>query len=120
VALRFAADGALPRLRLDRDLMKQALLNLILNGCQAMTAGGELLVKPRVLPERVELEITDQGGGIPPESRPKIFSLCFTTKPGGTGVGLAMAYRIVQLHNGSIDFESEVGRGTTFRISLPR
>jgi signal transduction histidine kinase len=120
VELRFAADGALPRLRLDRDLMKQALLNLILNGCQAMTAGGELLVKPRVLPERVEFDITDHGGGIPPEARPKIFSLCFTTKPGGTGVGLAMAYRIVQLHNGSIDFESEVGRGTTFRISLPR
>jgi sensor histidine kinase regulating citrate/malate metabolism len=60
------------------------------------------------------------GYHIPPEARPKIFTLCFSTKPGGTGVGLAMAYRIIQLHNGSIDFESEVGRGTTFRISLPR
>jgi signal transduction histidine kinase len=85
-----------------------------------MPSGGDLTVTPRALPGRVELEISDQGAGIPPEVRPKIFTLCFTTKPGGTGVGLAMAYRIVQLHNGTIDFESEVSRGTTFRISLPR
>jgi signal transduction histidine kinase len=104
---------------IDRDLMKQALLNLVLNGCQAMPSGGELKVTPRAQPHRLELEIADQGVGIPPEVRPKVFSLCFTTKPGGTGVGLAMAYRIVQLHNGSIDFSSELNRGTTFRISLP-
>lgn len=120
VQLRLDPDGALPRLVVDRDLMKQVLLNLVLNGCQAMPSGGELTVKPRTLPGRLELEITDQGAGIPPEARSKIFTLCFTTKPEGTGVGLAIAYRIIQLHNGSIDFESEVGRGTTFRISLPR
>lgn len=120
VRMSFESNGLLPRLVLDRDLMKQALLNLVLNGCQAMPAGGELRVTPRVLPRRVELAISDEGTGIPPESRPKIFTLCFTTKPGGTGVGLALAYRIVQLHNGSIDFETEVQRGTTFRISLPR
>ncbi len=120
VKLKYAANGALPRLILDGDLMKQALLNLVLNGCQAMPAGGELRVTPRAHANRVELEIADQGMGIPPEARQKIFTLCFSTKPGGTGVGLAMAYRIVQLHNGSIDFESEVSRGTTFRISLPR
>lgn len=116
----FALDGALPRLVVDRDLIKQALLNLVLNGCQAMPSGGELRVTPRALPHRLELEIADQGTGIPPEAWPKIFTLCFTTKPGGTGVGLALAYRIVQLHNGSIDFTSELNRGTTFRISLPR
>jgi len=120
VQLHFDQNGELPRLVVDRDLMKQALLNLVLNGCQAMPSGGELTVKSSALPTRLELEISDQGTGIPPEARSKIFSLCFTTKPGGTGVGLALAYRIVQLHNGSIDFESEVGRGTTFRISLPR
>ncbi|MBZ5514829.1 MAG: hypothetical protein LAN62_08290 [Acidobacteriia bacterium] len=119
VRLVFEADGALPRLIIDRDLMKQALLNLVLNGCQAMPAGGELKVTPRAKSRHLELEIADQGVGIPPELRPKVFSLCFTTKPGGTGVGLAMAYRIVQLHNGSIDFMSESNRGTTFRISLP-
>lgn len=119
VRLVLQADGSLPRLKLDRDLIKQALLNLILNGCQAMPSGGELRVTPHVLPQRVDLEIADEGIGIPPEVRPKLFSLFFTTKPGGTGVGLAMAYRIVQLHNGSIDFSSEVNRGTTFRVSLP-
>ena len=119
VRLIFEANGPVPPLVIDRDLMKQALLNLVLNGCQAMPAGGELKVTPRALPHRLELAIADQGVGIPPEVRPKVFSLCFTTKPGGTGVGLAMAYRIVQLHNGSIDFSSELNRGTTFRISLP-
>jgi signal transduction histidine kinase len=105
--------------RLDPDLMKQALLNLVLNGCQAMPSGGQLKVAPHLLPRAVELEIADQGVGIPPEARSKIFSLYFTTKPNGTGVGLAMTYRIIQLHNGSIDFSSEVDRGTTFRVSLP-
>jgi hypothetical protein len=104
----------------DRDLMKQALLNLVLNGCQAMPSGGELKVTPHALADRLELEIADQGVGIPAEVREKVFSLYFTTKPGGSGVGLAMVYRIIQLHNGSIDFTSEVNRGTTFRITLPR
>lgn len=120
IRMRFEPNGALPRLVLDRDLMKQALLNLILNGCQAMPSGGDLTVTPHALPGRVVLEIIDQGVGISPEARPKIFTLCFTTKPGGTGIGLAMTYRILQLHNGLIEFESEPGRGTTFRLSLPR
>lgn len=120
VHLVLEPNGALPRLQLDRDLMKQALLNLVLNGCQAMPSGGQLKVSSHAFPHGVELEIADEGVGIPPETRPKIFSLYFTTKPGGTGVGLAMAFRIVQLHNGSIDFSSEVNRGTTFRVSLPR
>jgi len=120
VRLVLEPPNALPPVRLDRDLMKQALLNLVLNGCQAMPAGGELKVTPHALPQLLELEIADQGVGIPEEARQKIFSLYFTTKPGGTGVGLAMAYRIVQLHNGSIDFTSEINRGTTFRVSLPR
>jgi signal transduction histidine kinase len=68
----------------------------------------------------VELQIADQGGGIAPEAREKIFSLYYTTKPGGTGVGLAMTYRIIQLHQGTIDFTSALNEGTTFRVSLPR
>ncbi len=119
VRLALETDGAVPRVRLDPDLMKQALLNLILNGCEAMPSGGDLKVRPRAAAHRVELEITDQGVGIPPEARDKIFSLYYTTKPGGTGVGLAMSFRIIQLHNGSIDFTSELNRGTTFHISLP-
>ncbi len=119
VRLVFERNGTLPPLRVDRDLIKQALLNLVLNGCQAMPAGGKLTVRPHLVPHGLQLEIADQGVGIPPEARDKIFSLFYTTKPNGTGVGLAMAYRIIQLHNGSIDFSSEVNRGTTFRVVLP-
>jgi signal transduction histidine kinase len=120
IKLVLEPNGAVPSLNVDRDLIKQALLNLVLNGCQAMSGGGELRVTQRVQERHVELEITDQGSGIPPEVRPRLFSLFFTTKPNGTGIGLAMAYRILQLHNGSIDYTSEVNRGTTFRVSLPR
>ncbi len=120
VFVSFQPNGTLPAVRVDRDLMKQALLNLVLNGCQAMPSGGELKVTPSAHPHRLELEIADQGVGIPPESQPKIFSLYYTTKPGGNGMGLAMTYRIIQLHNGSIDFSSETHHGTTFRVSLPR
>jgi len=111
-------NGALT-VRVDRDLMKQVLLNLVLNGCQAMPQGGELRVSSRAVSQQVEIKIADNGVGIPPEARSKIFSLYYTTKPSGTGVGLAMSYRIVQLHDGSIDFSSEVSRGTTFRVTLP-
>jgi signal transduction histidine kinase len=119
VRLILAGDGPTPPVRVDRDLLKQALLNLVLNGCQAMPQGGELTVTPRALPNAIELEISDTGVGIPPAAQKKIFSLFYTTKPGGTGIGLAMAFRVVQLHNGAIDFTSEVNRGTTFRVTLP-
>jgi len=119
VRLVLKAQGPYPPLWVDRDLVKQALLNLVLNGCQAMPAGGELTVRPHALGTKVQVEIIDQGVGIAPEKRDHIFSLFYTTKPGGTGVGLAMTFRIVQLHNGTIDFTSEVNRGTAFRVCLP-
>jgi signal transduction histidine kinase len=119
VRLTIEKDGPVPKLKVDRDLFKQALLNLVLNGCQAMPSGGVLKIRPRKAERRVELEIEDQGVGIPADVQPRIFSLFFTTKPGGSGVGLAMAYRIIQLHNGSIDFSSEPNHGTIFRIALP-
>ncbi len=119
VQLIFTPNGATPPVHVDRDLIKHALLNLVLNGCQAMPQGGELTITPHPLQGAVELEIRDTGVGIPPEAQKRIFSLFYTTKPGGNGVGLAMAYRMVQLHNGAIDFSTEVNRGTTFRITLP-
>src|SRR5487761_567760 len=119
VELILESNGDLPRLRVDRDLIKQALLNIVLNGCQAMLHGGELRVRPHAGQKTVDLEIMDQGVGIPEIDRERIFSLYYTTKPGGSGIGLAMAYRIIQLHDGAIHFSSEVNRGTTFRISLP-
>jgi len=119
VFLIFAGNGVTAPLHVDRDLIKQALLNLVLNGCQAMPQGGELKITPRAISNAVELEIRDSGVGIPPDAQQRIFSLFYTTKPGGTGVGLAMAFRVVQLHSGTIDFTSEVNRGTTFRVTLP-
>lgn len=119
VKLVLERNGNLPALKVDRDLIKQALLNLVLNGCQAMPRGGELRVKPSAGPQSVELEIADQGTGIPERDRQRIFSLFYTTKPGGSGIGLAMVFRIIQLHDGSIDFSSELNHGTTFHISLP-
>lgn len=103
----------------DADLIKQALLNVVINGIQAMPGGGVLTVATRVAAERAVIEVQDQGGGIPPEVRDKIFNLYFTTKKAGSGIGLAMTYRAIQLHNGSLEFESEVGSGTTFRLVLP-
>jgi len=119
VQLIFERQGALPTINVDRDLIKQALLNLVLNGCQAMPTGGKLKVKPQTDGQYVSLEVSDQGVGIPPEARQKIFSLFYTTKPGGSGIGLAMAFRVLQLHNGFIDFSSEGQQGTTFRVFIP-
>ncbi|HXL22567.1 MAG TPA: ATP-binding protein [Candidatus Dormibacteraeota bacterium] len=108
-----------PQVYVDRDLFKQAVLNLILNAIEAMPNGGQLRVVLSRRGEMAEISVADTGKGIALENRQKIFQLFFTTRPGGSGIGLASAFRIVQLHNGSIDFTSEVGRGTTFRIELP-
>jgi len=103
----------------DYDLMKQALLNIVLNGVQAMTRGGTLSLAARKSNDNVTIEIGDQGPGIPPEIQNKVFQLFFTTKVGGSGIGLAMSYRVLQLHNGSLGFESKAGVGTKFRMTLP-
>lgn len=103
----------------DRALLKQAILNLVLNAVDAMPNGGQLQLTLSRRGDMAEITVGDTGKGIPPENRQKVFQLFFTTRPGGSGIGLASTFRIVQLHNGSIDFTSEVGRGTTFRIELP-
>jgi signal transduction histidine kinase len=108
-----------PEVYVDRDLLKQAVLNLVLNAAEAMPDGGQLSLVLSRRGDMAEITVADTGKGIPPENKQKIFQLFFTTRPGGSGIGLASAFRIVQLHNGSIDFTSEVGRGTTFRIELP-
>jgi PAS domain S-box-containing protein len=109
----------IPDVFVDRALLKQAVLNLVLNAVDAMPQGGLLQLTLSRRGEMAEITVGDTGKGIPLENRQKIFQLFFTTRPGGSGIGLASAFRIVQLHNGSIDFTSEVGRGTTFRIELP-
>jgi len=108
-----------PEVYVDRALLKQAVLNLVLNAAEAMPNGGQLRLVLSRRGEMAEITVGDTGNGIPQENQQKIFQLFFTTRPGGSGIGLASTFRIVQLHNGSIDFTSEVGRGTTFRIELP-
>jgi signal transduction histidine kinase len=103
----------------DIDLVKQAILNVVLNGVQAMPEGGSLQINAVRDQTAAVIEVHDEGPGIPPEIRDKIFNLYFTTKKTGTGIGLAMTYRVLQLHHGSLDFETELGRGSTFRLSLP-
>jgi len=109
----------LPPVRVDRALLKQALLNLIFNAIEAMPSGGKLTLGLERRGESAEIQVRDTGKGIAPEHRGRIFQLFFTTRPGGSGIGLASAYKVIQMHDGSIDFESLVGVGTTFRIELP-
>ncbi len=107
-------------IKADSDLLKQAILNIIINGCQVMPNGGKLVVETgHSDEEHVFITIMDHGPGIPEDARDKIFNLYYTTKPKGSGIGLAQAFRAVQLHNGRIKVESEVGAGTCFRIILP-
>ena len=108
-----------PEAFVDRALLKQAVLNLVLNAAEAMPQGGQLQLTLSRRGEMAEITVGDTGKGIPVENRQKVFQLFFTTRPGGSGIGLASTFRIVQLHNGSIDFTTEVGRGTIFRIELP-
>ncbi len=119
IKLETRLDSGVPDVLVDIPLLKQALINLIVNAIEAMGTGGQLSVSLRRREEMAQIEIRDTGRGIAPEHRQRIFQLFFTTRAGGSGIGLASTFRTVQLHNGSIEFESEVGRGTTFRIDLP-
>jgi signal transduction histidine kinase len=105
--------------RIDSDLVKQAILNIVLNGVQAMPEGGALRITGKREGDNAVIMVRDQGAGIPENIRDKIFNLYFTTKSGGSGIGLAMAYRVVQLHHGSLEFTSIMERGTTFYLRFP-
>ena len=119
VEVYFDAPAESALMRGDADLLKQAVLNLVTNALEVMKDGGHLRLKVERSGETVMVEVADDGPGIPPEVREKVFQLYFTTKERGSGIGLAMTYRAVQLHNGTVDFSSEMGRGTTFRLQFP-
>jgi PAS domain S-box-containing protein len=103
----------------DPDLLKQAILNVVNNGLEAMSEGGKLVIRTEWIADECQIRVTDAGSGIAPEIQEKIFNLYFTTKQQGSGIGLATTFRVVQLHSGTIDFVSEPGRGTTFRLRFP-
>ena len=120
VDLRVDVCRACRQINGDPAMLGQALLNLSLNAVQAMPEGGALkLVGCQARRGRVELAVEDTGIGIPPEHLGRIFDLYFTTKEQGSGIGLSMVYRIVQLHDGDVEVESTPGRGTKFRLLLP-
>src|SRR5262249_23267821 len=121
----------LPRVSLDRDLFKQALLNLLLNAQQAMPAGGHITIQAKVVADsaakaesrkpkaEIELCLIDTGKGMSPEVVAKAFKPFFSTRSGGTGLGLPTTRKIVEAHGGTIALESAEGRGTKFTILLP-
>jgi signal transduction histidine kinase len=107
----------------DSAMLRQVFLNLAINACQAMAKsnGGSLrIIATHASRGRVEIRVEDTGVGIAPEHLSRIFDLYFTTKERGTGIGLSMVYRIIQMHDGEIEVQSTPGRGTTFRVLLPR
>ena len=111
----------LPPINADLGMLRQALLNLALNGAQAMPEGGTLRIACRTASRgRVEIAVEDTGVGIPPENLQKIFDLYFTTKEKGSGIGLSMVYRIIQLHDGEVEVQSTPGHGTRFRLVFPQ
>lgn len=109
----------LPPVALNRDMFKQALLNLLLNAEQAMPEGGSLTVQAAVQGPMVELSLIDTGKGMTPDVAAKIFEPFYSTKATGSGLGLPTTKRILQAHHGSIEVQSEPGKGTKFTIYLP-
>jgi signal transduction histidine kinase len=121
VTIESTVADDVPNIEADSGIMRQALLNLAKNAVQAMPSGGKLTMAATATRDgRVEIRVSDTGVGIPPENLAKIFDLYFTTKESGTGIGLSLVYRTIQLHNGDIDVESTPGVGTTFVIKMPR
>ncbi len=111
--------GSIPKVQLDENLMKQALLNIINNAMAAMDEGGILTVVTRLDGNHVIIKIADSGHGISEEMLGKIFEPYFTTKATGTGLGLTVVYKVVKEHEGDISVVSKIGEGTCFTISLP-
>jgi signal transduction histidine kinase len=121
----YAAD--LPQVRIDAEQIKQVLLNILLNALQAIRGEGKIWIETRVVqvplvekPEPfIQIEVRDTGVGIPQENLERIFDPFFSTRPEGSGLGLAISHQIIHDHRGFITVESEVGKGTSFKIHLP-
>ena len=116
----------LPPLKVDRQRLEQVIANLVINAAQAMTEGGQLLIRASETPPAVKavsdsvmITVADTGPGIPADAQRRIFEPFFTTKTKGTGLGLPVARRIIEAHDGKINVTSEAGQGTRFIINLP-
>lgn len=123
VGLRTAFDEALPWVLADRKYLQQVLLNLLLNARQAIeemeTEGGEIFVTTRRVGSSAVIHVIDTGPGIPEDLQPRVFEAFFSTKKGGTGLGLPTCRRIIEEHGGELHLATEPGKGTAFSIELP-
>jgi signal transduction histidine kinase len=119
IVLRENLPSGLPPVLLDRDFFKQALLNLMLNAQQAMPNGGELMLKTHADDHHVCVDVIDTGVGMSPETLDKIFRPFYSTRKGGSGLGLSTTKKIVEAHHGRLLVKSDVGKGTAFTIQLP-
>jgi len=119
LTLRVEVDPNVPTMEIDRGLLRQAVLNLVKNGLEALSSGGELTIGSRVDGDAVEIAVSDTGGGIPVDIGPRLFEQFFTTKPQGTGLGLSITRQIAGEHGGEIRWANRSGRGATFTIRLP-
>ena len=121
IIVKTECPPSVPEINADPGMLQQALLNLTINACHAMPDGGTLrLICRPASRRRVEVTVEDTGVGIPPENLGRIFDLYFTTKEKGSGIGLSMVFRIVQLHDGDVEVQSTPGRGTRFRLLFPQ
>lgn len=112
-------DPDLPTVRLDRESFRGALVNLLLNAVQAMPEGGQIVVQTRSLGDRAAVYLTDTGTGMDDLTASRMFEAFFSTKPGGSGLGLPTTMKIIEAHGGAISVQSELGRGTRFAIEMP-
>jgi signal transduction histidine kinase len=118
-AIEATTDQAVPPMAIDRTLLRQAILNLVKNGLEALGRGGKLTVATRRVDDQVEIAIRDTGPGIAPDVGKRLFEQFFTTKPQGTGLGLYISRQIIEEHGGTLRWESAPGAGTIFTASLP-
>jgi len=120
VKMRMELEEGLRRVVLDAELIHRVLENIVRNGYEAMPGGGELTISAAIEGDQLSISVSDTGQGIPPDVAPKIFDAFYTTKTKGLGLGLAFSKRAVEAHGGSIGFISARGKGTTFKVTLPR
>jgi signal transduction histidine kinase len=119
LTIRVEVDPSVPMMEIDRGLLRQAVLNLVKNGLETLSSGGELTIGSRFDGAAVEISVSDTGGGIPDDVGPRLFEQFFTTKPQGTGLGLSITRQIAEEHGGEIRWMNRAPLGATFTIRLP-
>jgi len=117
--IRTHLDHKLPKILIDNDRMQQAILNLVNNAIEISPKGGTVKVTSVMQNNKINVEVQDQGMGVPQEKQSQLFTPFITTKKGGTGLGLPIAKKIIEAHGGDLSLKETSANGTTFRIELP-